>query len=486
MKHILLVGLGLIGFLSAQSQTEGGAFSATGRGAATPFVTDYHAIGINPANLNLTPEYEGKTITFGVLEGGASFYSEFLDKEQLRKTLLRSEFETLDQQERAALGQDFAGKNNNLQIDIITSGFAINRNWGGLAFSTRERVDFSATAGSRMSELLFLGNTSSYFSDVVIGNDTIPNDGNLSADSLAMVDEGIIDPEEALLFSEVLDGTSIGFSWIREINLAYGKRILSNENMELHVGAGVKVLIGNAYSEINAQDGNLMAFSSMSPIFDVNYEEIQGVNPSSLPNDAPDLQPVGFGLGFDLGATLVLKQKLILSASVVDIGSIKWGGNLYTINDQLLVDYVQEGAESADLITELLNFNSPENALQWEGTATRTKKLPTTARLGAGFKINDKLRLAADAVIPVNDEVVNYENPIIAVGADFKPVPFIQLSAGMVNSGGQEETKIPVGITFIIGEGRWEAGMASRDMITWFTSNNPTASLSFGFLRFRV
>jgi hypothetical protein len=229
-----------------------------------------------------------------------------------------------------------------------------------------------------------------------------------------------------------------------------------------------------------------MAFSSMSPIFDVNYEEIQGVNPSSLPNDAPDLQPVGFGLGFDLGATLVLKQKLILSASVVDIGSIKWDGNLYTINDQLLVDYVQEGAESADLITELLNFNSPENALQWEGTATRTKKLPTTARLGAGFKINDKLRLAADAVIPVNDEVVNYENPIIAVGADFKPVPFIQLSAGMVNSGGQEETKIPVGITFIIGEGRWEAGMASRDMITWFTSNNPTASLSFGFLRFRV
>ncbi|MFT5981530.1 MAG: hypothetical protein ACI898_002310, partial [Flavobacteriales bacterium] len=319
MKHILLVGLGLIVFLSAQAQTEGGAFSATGRGAATPFVTDYHAIGINPANLNLKTEYEGKTITFGVLEGGASFYSEFLDKEQLRKTLLRSEFETLDQQERAALGQDFAGKNNNLQIDIITSGFAINRNWGGLAFSTRERVDFSATAGSRMSELLFLGNTSSYFSNLVIGNDTIPNNGNLSADSLAMVDEGIIDPQEALLFSELLDGTSIGFSWIREINLAYGKRILNNENMELHIGAGVKVLLGNAYSEINAQDGNLEAFSAMSPIFDVNYEEIQGVNPSSLPNDAPDLQPVGFGLGFDLGATLVLKQKLILSASVVDI-----------------------------------------------------------------------------------------------------------------------------------------------------------------------
>jgi hypothetical protein len=39
MKHILLVGLGLIVFLSAQAQTEGGAFSATGRGAATPFAS---------------------------------------------------------------------------------------------------------------------------------------------------------------------------------------------------------------------------------------------------------------------------------------------------------------------------------------------------------------------------------------------------------------------------------------------------------------
>lgn len=487
MKHFLLVGLGLVYFFSAQAQTEGGAFTATGRGAATPFVTDYQAIGINPANLNLTPEYEGKTVTFGILEGATSFYSEFLDKEQVKKTLFRSEFESLNQQERAQLGQDFAGKNNNLQIDLITSGFAINRKWGGLAFSTRERIDFSATAGDKMAELLFLGNTSSYFSDLVLtNNDTIPNTGNLSADTLAMVEEGIIDPEEALLFSEILNGTSIGFSWVREINLAYGKRILSNENMELHAGAGVKLLLGNAYSEINAQDGNLQAFSALSPIFDVNYEEIEGSNPSSLPNDAPNLKPVGFGVGFDLGATLVLKQKLFLSASVVDIGSITWDGNLYTINDQLLLDYGQEGAESADIITELLNFNSPENALQWEGTATRTTKLPTTARLGAGFKLNNKLRLAADAVLPVNDEVVNYDNPIVAVGADFKPVPFIQLSAGVVNGGGQDATKIPVGITFIVGQGRWEAGVASRDMITWFTDNNPTASMSFGFLRFRV
>jgi len=256
MKQLFLVGLSLTMFMITNAQTEGGAFSATGRGASTPFVTDYHAIGINPANLNLTPEFEGKTVTFGLFEGGASFYSEFLTKEELRKTLFRSEFETLNQQERIEFGQNFAGTNNNIQLDIITSGFAINGNWGGLAFSTKERIDFSAQAGDRMSELLFLGNTSSYFNELVLTTgDTIPNTGNLSADTLALVDEGIIDPEEALQFSEILDGTSIGFSWIREFNLAYGKKLISNENYELHAGVGEKLLIGNAYSEINSQDG---------------------------------------------------------------------------------------------------------------------------------------------------------------------------------------------------------------------------------------
>ncbi|MDG1262555.1 MAG: DUF5723 family protein [Flavobacteriales bacterium] len=486
MKQLFLVGLSLTMFMITNAQTEGGAFSATGRGASTPFVTDYHAIGINPANLNLTPEFEGKTVTFGLFEGGASFYSEFLTKEELRKTLFRSEFETLNQQERIEFGQNFAGTNNNIQLDIITSGFAINGNWGGLAFSTKERIDFSAQAGDRMSELLFLGNTSSYFNELVLTTgDTIPNTGNLSADTLALVDEGIIDPEEALQFSEILDGTSIGFSWIREFNLAYGKKLISNENYELHAGVGAKLLIGNAYSEINSQDGNLEAFSALSPVFDINYDEIQGENPSALEEDASNLQPVGLGFGVDLGATFVYKQKLFLSASVIDIGSMTWDGNVYTINDQLLIDYGQEGAESADLIVELLNFNSPENALEWEGAQKRTTKLPTTARLGAGFKVNDKLRLAADAVLPVNDQVVNYDEPIVALGADFRPLPFIQLSGGMVN-GGNQATKIPVGITFFVGNGSWECGLASRDMITWFTDNNPTSSLSFGFLRFRV
>ena len=51
---------------SIYAQTERAAFTETGRGAANAFVTDYHALGINPANLAFGNEYNKQlTIGFG-------------------------------------------------------------------------------------------------------------------------------------------------------------------------------------------------------------------------------------------------------------------------------------------------------------------------------------------------------------------------------------------------------------------------------------
>ena len=47
------------------------------------------------------------------------------------------------------------------------------------------------------------------------------------------------------------------------------------------------------------------------------------------------------------------------------------------------------------------------------------------------------------------------------------------------------QVSIPVGLTFIAGNGTWEGGIASRDAVTFFTQNGPTLSFSTGFLRFR-
>jgi hypothetical protein len=487
MKKCLLLAATLVSTAAALAQADGGVFTGTGRGAVMPFVTDYQAIGINPANLDLTPRYENTTVTFGFAEGSAGMFSEFFSREEVANTLLRRDFETLNQQERREYAENFQNKLTTLNVDVITSGVSVRTNNAGtFAFSTRERIDMSARFGEIPSQLLFLGSAADYFSQVVLMNgDTIPNTGNLSADTLQMIEAGIVAPEDALSLAQALDQTSIGFGWIREFNLAYGKRLLKTETLEVHGGIGAKLLVGNGWLQVDVDGTDVQVFSALSPVFGVDYGEIAQQNPTAFDPNAPSLKPVGLGWGIDLGATVVLKEKLLLSAAINDIGQMTWDGNLYELNDQLLTEFTDPGAETADVIDEVINFSSADSYLDWQGTSSRTTNLPTQARLGAGFIVSPKLRLAADAVLPVNDNVIGYQDPVIALGADVNPLPFIQLSAGVIRSEA-DVLKIPAGVTFIAGQGRWEAGFASRDLITWFTQENPTVSFAWGFLRFRV
>ncbi len=487
MKRILLSAATVVLSFSLGAQTDLGVFSATGRGAATPFVTDYHAIGINPANLNLPNEFDGKSVTFGFAEGAGSIYSSFLNKTEVRNTIFRNDFQTLNQQERREYAQMMAGETTTLNLNVISAGVAVNDDrFGGFAFSTRERINMSSRFGNAASELLFMGRTASYFSELVLNNgDTIPNTGNLSADTVNMVSQGIVAPEDALLFADLLNGTSVGFSWLREFNLAYGKRLLKTDDFELHGGIGAKLILGNAWMELDADGGTINAFSAMSPVFSIDYGELAEQNPSQLPTTAAPLRPVGLGWGIDIGATLLFKEKLIISAALNDIGRIKWDGNLYELDNTLFTEFSDPGVESADIVQEVIDFASPESLLEWKGAESRVTTLPSIARFGIGYVVSDKLRLAADAVVPVNDNVINYDSPIYAFGADVTPLSFLRLSAGYI-TGGDREMLLPVGVTFIIGDGSWEFGFASRDLVTWFTQDNPTMSLSWGFLRFRV
>jgi hypothetical protein len=104
-------------------------------------------------------------------------------------------------------------------------------------------------------------------------------------------------------------------------------------------------------------------------------------------------------------------------------------------------------------------------------------------RGGFGFMI-PKLRAGIDVVAPLNDEVGSLDKASIAIGGEFAPIPWVRLSAGLIQ-GGNYDTKIPAGICFVAGKGTYELGIASRDMVTFFTDKQPTVSASIGFMRFR-
>jgi hypothetical protein len=471
-----------------QSQTEGSAFTLTGMGVATPFARDYQTLGINPGNLDITPDYD-RYGTIGMAEGGFSIYSQVFTKPELRQNVFSEEITDFSQSQQRDLAIEFSKGENAFDIDIMPFGLSIHTEKAGtFAFSTRERLDFYSKLGSQISEILWLGYNASYFDSLVVSTglnqyDTIPNDPSIDPDKLNIV-QGFTNPENAQSLSELLDGTKFGFTWMREFNLGYGKRLFKSDNFEVHGGLGLKLLIGQGMLDIVGSGGQATAFSAMSPLFNIDYDEIADQNPSALKEDAPPLTPVGLGFGFDVGGVVIFKEKFILSTSVTDIGSVTWDGNVYKLKDIELLDAENSGLESANIIEQVEQLNGSDGILNWQGSESRTTKLPTTMRAGFGYDSKSFFKVGIDVVAPLSEDLANMQSVAIAVGGEIRPLPWIHLQAGFTQ-GGNYGTKIPVGVYFTLGKGTYEVGVASRDLITFFRDNDPTISVAFGFLRFR-
>ncbi|MCC6601555.1 MAG: hypothetical protein IT223_12930 [Crocinitomicaceae bacterium] len=489
MKIQIVLAAGIYLCISSSgllAQTEGSAFTITGHGVATPFATDYQSLGINPANLDLTSPYTGKRVTIGLCEIGASFYSEILTKPELKQNLFQEDIKDLTQEQQREYAMEFANSANSGDLDLMSMGFALQTSKvGSFAFSIRERADFFSKLGPQVSDLVWLGYTAPYFEQLVLENgDTIPNSDNISQDTLDMVMQGFTTLANAGNLSEIMQGTHFRFSWIREYNFGYGKKLMSTDNMELHGGIGLKLLVGQGLLDLEGKNGDAYGFSALSPIFQIDYEDISDENPSAIDEDAKPLKPVGMGFGVDLGTTLLIKNKFIISAAVNDIGSMTWNGNVYKLRDLKLTDFTSSGLESVSFIEQINQLNGGDGVIEWQGASAIKTKLPTQGRLGFGIVLNQKLKGGVDFVTPMNEEVGSLDKPVISIGGEFSPLPWVHLSLGVIN-GGNYDTKVPAGIRFVVGNGSYELGIASRDLVTFFTNNQPTVSLSTGFLRFR-
>lgn len=483
-KKIPLCMGGALLMLSVRAQTEMSVFTTTGRAAATTFVTDYQAVGINPANLGWKWRFAGKHLAFGLAEGSYSVYSEALTRDDLRKRVLRADLDFTEAEKEQA-GRAFADAGAALNADVMLVGACYaHDSLGGFAFQVRDRAQWNSSFSPVMAELLFEGYRSNYFDLLVlVTGDTITNYQDLPADSLALIAAGIAsDPQ---LLGTVLNGSNISFTWYREFNVSYGRRLARTNNLELFGGIGLKYLLGIGIIDLRAENNTFDGFTSLSPYFDIDYGGAAQGNPSRVTARNTLLpEAVGKGFGLDVGLSAIIDEHWKIGAAVTNIGSINWEGNVYTADNGLLVELASNGLDNYNFFSGIDDFVTNDGLLNWQGTQERRVALPTNARLGVGLLLGTKAEIGVDVVLPLNDEPGNYEKAVVGVGGDVRPVKWLQLSAGVV-VGGNYDTKVPVGITFIAGNGTWEAGVASRDAVTFFADKKPTVSLSMGFLRFR-
>ena len=318
MKKLLFLWFCLLGII-VFGQTEYIAYPAAGKGVASTFVTDYHALGINPANLGWR-QYEDKKVTIGTTETGFSLYSDVLSKQTLRTSLKNAvRNKNLDEftaEESLNYAKEFASTNLVFNFDNNEFGFAYQgKIFGGFAFSMRTRATWSSNFNLNFSEVIFSGAQASYFDSLSYFNGTdtikIENTGTLSPDSVLNVVAG--HASIPLNVSDIFEGTHIRLSWNREFHFGYGRRILKllDDKIEIFAGVGIRYIQGIGYMDFGVEDSKLKLISSFSPGFNINYGLVALTNPSAITDNVKGLfrSKVGEGWGLDIGLNATILNK---------------------------------------------------------------------------------------------------------------------------------------------------------------------------------
>ena len=475
------------------SQQEYSSFTNAGRGCATTFATDYEAIGINPANLGWAWKFSNKKFAMGFAEFGASISSDALTKDQLRSSvasIISGNSNNLTYQQKIDAASSFTQAGTTMNVDVSVFGAAITtKKAGGFAFRIVDHMQLYTKFGSNAANLFFLGKTSSIFDSLTIvtaagTSQNIANHPNLSSDTAKLVTQGYSNAPQ--LLSKVLNGSEIKLTWTREYNFSYGRKIFGDSIFALFGGVGIKYVQGLALLDVQSTNNHLSGFSSISPAFNINYgaaaaQANQVTQSGGLP------KTVGNGYGFDFGVNAIIKNKLKIGVAINNIGSIVWKGNAYTLKDTFLVKTTNAGLQNYNMITQLSNmFSAGAGGLvNLQGEKSITTQLPGMMRAGASLVLGKKGEVGVDFIVPLNTTSPgSFTNPVISIGGDFLPVKWLKLQAGFVH-GGYYGNQIPLGIIFIAKGGTYEAGVASRDIVTFFTQNGPNLSLSMGFMRMR-
>lgn len=463
----------------ASAQLDNAAFTETGRGAVSAFVTDYQALGINPANLAFGNQYN-KKYTLGLGQVGISFYSEAFDRNDFTQAILGVD-DDLTLEEKRQAGLDFAQSDLALNTYTTMFGFAMNtENAGSFAVSLNFRTNYYSKFNDVGANQLFNGYIDPYFDQWQLSDGMVVPNGGPDSEFLDEVELGVSsDPQFA---TDLYSDMRIKAMAFTELNFGYGRHVYESDELSIFAGAGVKYLQGLFVMDLNIENNEVTdAYIAATPALGIDLGDGED-NPSFVEGDG--YTPVGSGFGFDLGVAAEISEQFRVSASVVDIGSVLYDGNVYTSADTVVFDIETQGINSYNVFTNYDAFAGDDGVFEWNGEEERRVKLPTQFRAGMGYFHNERLRVGLDFAFPLNDEAGSIENFAFAFGAEYLPSPGVRLSAG-IGAGDNYGFRVPFGVNFVVGEGSWELGFATRDLMYAFRDKRPNLSLVMGLLRFR-
>lgn len=493
-RFLLLLCVFVLSFFTF-SQTQGVAYTAVGKGVATTFLTDYQCLGVNTSALGWGTGYEKKKFTLGSSEFGFGIYSDVLTKEKLKNfynavnaSIRKDTSASFDWNKQKQAVNDYALAGITMFADYNWGGFAYQgKIFGGIAFNVRENYQWYSKLNQTAADVVLNGKVSSLFDSLTLlmGVDTVrvSNTGTLSPDSLNAVISGSM--AIPLNLSSLLRGTSIKMSWNRSYNLGYGRKVFGiPEFIDIYAGVGGRIIKSVAMFNLEAGD-ELMMYSSLSPVFKIDYQNLAS-GKNILSNYDGGIPPsVGSGYGVDLSASAILWDKFKFALAINNLGSVTYNRNVYKVKDTLIGNVRIDGLTDANLTKSINQLIQEGGLLSLQGTEKYKLTNASTIRIGGSFHFKNRLGVGFDMVAPFNsDNPGNIKNAIVSAGGDIRIVKWLQLSLGFYG-GGIYKNNFPVGINFILRDGRYECGVSSRNIMSFFKEDTHSLSFAFGFARFR-
>ena len=257
---------------------------------------------------------------------------------------------------------------------------------------------------------------------------SVGKDGYVFFDINDKFDGNIVLPGDlfklALKGNEAFAGSRIDLSslradmkYYREFGLGYSRNITDR----LRVGIKGKLLFGIASAAISNKSLGITVNNDYSHVFDANLD-VSVSGPVNVYMDSKhNVDSVVFddsrfktssgvrdfisgkgntGLGLDIGATFDLTEKIVVSASITDLGFIRWGKDITRLStdnqfvfDGLNLDNYFNGTKTIDEIGQNM-IDSLKNAfVLTKSKAAFTTFLPFGVSLGGSYNITSKFSL---------------------------------------------------------------------------------------------
>ena len=434
--------LTLIGTASGQDLGYNGRLAGMGNSAVAALQgTD--ALGINPASI--APAGEAN-FSFSILPIGFHAGTDFIDFGTYQKYFTGQVNEFGETEGYYLTADDKAFLLNQFQSGV--GSFAISGNYRILAMAAR----FGAfSAGFDMT-------------------DRIASNGAIPQQFVDFLFNGN-PPGKTFDFSEL----EFKSSWLRKygVSTAYSFPIRNGQS-KLSVGLGVSLVQGYGYYGIDRFDSRFTTDPDSFVVYGqanmlAHYAGTEWLETGSIYLIQLFPDPVGQGIGFDIGVHADISPKLKLAASLTDIGSITWGRNAkrteadeyFTINDVTSDEQFQELKDRINGTEEpIASFSTP---------------LPTAINASAVYMLGNpedpakSLLLSAGIRQGFNDEPGNMSSTLIGLGTEWRGIGWLPLRAG-VSFGGMQSVAFAFGL-----------GLRAERFALDFGTGNISSAFSSGF-----